>query len=55
MLEITFELPQFMRRQQLRSKVLHLVSELAVRKNMPDAARQVQLLYKDGSGTVIEI
>lgn len=55
MLEITFELPQLMRRQQLRSRVLRLVSELAVRKNMPDSARQVQLLYKDGSGTVIEI
>jgi hypothetical protein len=44
-----------MRRQELRNKVLPLVAELAVRKNMPDEARQVQLLYKDGKGTVIEI
>jgi len=55
MVEVTFELSKMMRRQELRNKVLSLVSELALRKNMPEAARQVQLLYKDGKGTVIEI
>ena len=55
MLEVTFELSKMMRRQMVRTKVLSLVSELAVRKNMPEAARKVQLLYKDGRGTVIEI
>lgn len=55
MKEVTFELPKMMRRQELRHKVLGLVSELAVRKNMPESARQIQLLYKDGHGTVIEI
>lgn len=55
MVEVTFELPNMMRRGQVRNKVLPLVSELALRKNMPEAARKVQLLYKDGKGTVIEI
>jgi len=55
MLEVTFELAQFMRRQELRNKILPLVAELAVRKNMHEEARKVQLLYKDGKGTVIEI
>jgi hypothetical protein len=55
MLEVTFELAEFMRRQELRRKVLPLVAEVAVRKNMHEKARQVQLLYKDGKGTVIEI
>ena len=55
MVEVTFELAKYMRRRELRNKVLALVSELALRKNMPDQARSVQLLYKDGKGTVIEI
>ena len=55
MLEVTFQLSEFMRRPKLRNKVLSLVAELALRKNMSEQARQVQLLYKDGKGTVIEI
>lgn len=55
MVEITFELSEFMRRQKVRNKVLSLVAELALRKNMSDQARKVQLLYKDGKGTVIEL
>lgn len=55
MLEITFELSKFMRRQKLRRKLLPMVAELALRKNVPEQARQVQLLYKDGKGTVIEL
>lgn len=55
MVEVTFELAKLMRRQRLRDKVLALVAELALRKNIPEQARHVQLLYKDGKGTVIEI
>lgn len=55
MVEVTFELSKLMRRQRLRDEVLGLVADLALRKNIPDQARQVQLLYKDGKGTVIEI
>lgn len=55
MVEVTFELPKLMRRQAVRDQVLPLVAELAVRKNLPDQARSVQLLYKDGKGTVIEL
>lgn len=55
MVEVTFELSRFMQRQKMRNKVLSLVSELALRKGMPEQARKVQLLYKDGKGTVIEL
>lgn len=55
MLEVTFELSKLMRRQKVRSKVLPLVAELALKKNVPEQAREVQLLYKDGKGTVIEL
>ncbi len=55
MVEVTFELSQYMRRTKMRNKVLPIIAELAVRKNIPEQARQVQLLYKDGKGTVIEL